>query len=134
MNPDNFPDGTSGLLHLNGPQALAYCRNRYIGTDFARTERQRKVIAQIIKKTKKLSVSEINDLADIVLPMISTNLSQGEVMSLLLNAKEYLNYKIVNGRMPINGSYKYMKVRGASVLGVNFDKNKKYWYKLVYGK
>ena len=55
-------------------------------------------------------------------------------MSLLLNAKEYLNYKIVNGRMPINGSYKYMKVRGASVLGVNFDKNKKYWYNLVYGK
>ena len=113
---------------------MAYSRIRYIGTDFARTERQRKVIAQIIKKTKKLSVSEINDLADIVLPMISTNLSQGEVMSLLLNAKEYLNYKIVNGRMPINGSYKYMKVRGASVLGVNFDKNKKYWYNLVYGK
>ena len=124
----------SGVYHLNGVQTLAYSRIRYIGTDFARTERQRKVIAQIIKKTKKLSVSEINDLADIVLPMISTNLSQGEVMSLLLNAKEYLNYKIVNGRMPINGSYKYMKVRGASVLGVNFDKNKKYWYKLVYGK
>ena len=123
----------SGVYHLNGVQTLAYSRIRYIGTDFARTERQRKVIAQIIKKTKKLSVSEINDLADIVLPMISTNLSQGEVMSLLLNAKEYLNYKIVNGRMPINGSYKYMKVRGASVLGVNFDKNKKYWYKLVYG-
>ncbi len=124
----------SGVYHLNGVQTLAYSRIRYIGTDFARTERQRKVIAQIIKKTKKLSVSEINDLADIVLPMISTNLSQGEVMSLLLNAKEYLNYKIVNGRMPINGSYKYMKVRGASVLGVNFDKNKKYWYNLVYGK
>ena len=124
----------TGIYHLNGIQALAYSRVRYVGTDFARTERQRKVISQIIKKTKKLSVSELNDLADIVLPMITTNLSQGEVMSLLVNAKEYLNYKIVNGRMPINGSYKYMTVRGASVLGVNFDKNKKYWYKLVYGK
>ena len=124
----------TGIYHLNGIQALAYSRVRYVGTDFARTERQRKVISQIIKKTKKLSVSELNDLADIVLPMITTNLSQGEVMSLLVNAKEYLNYKIVNGRMPINGSYKYMTVRGASVLGVNFAKNKKYWYKLVYGK
>ena len=124
----------SGVYHLNGVQALAYSRVRYVGTDFARTERQRKVIGEIIKKTKKLSVSELNSLADIVLPMVSTNLSKGEVMSLVMNAKEYLNYKIVNGRMPINGSYKYMKVRGASVLGVNFETNKKYWYKLVYGK
>lgn len=124
----------SGTYHLNGIQALAYSRVRYVGTDFARTERQRKVIGQIIKKTKGMSVSELNKLADVVLPMLSTNLTKGEVMSLIMNAKEYLNYKMVNGRMPIDGSYKYMKVRGASVLGVNFDKNKKYWYNLVYGK
>ena len=124
----------SGKYHLNGVQTLAYSRIRYIGTDFGRTERQRVVIGEIIKKTKTLSVSELNDLADIVLPMISTNLSKGEVMSLLLSAKEYLNYKVVNGRMPIDGSYRYMTIRGASVLGVNFDKNKKYWYNLVYGK
>ena len=124
----------SGKYHLNGVQALAYSRVRYVGSDFARTERQRNVMGQIIKKTKTLSVSELNSMADIVLPMVSTNLTQGEVMSLLVNAKEYLNYKIVNGRMPIDGSYKYMKIRGASVLGVNFDKNKRYWYNLVYGK
>ena len=123
-----------GNIHLNGVQALAYTRVRYVGTDFARTERQRKVMTQIIKRTKKLSAGEISKLADIVLPMVSTNLSKGEVMSLVLNAKEYLNYKVVQGRMPINGSYKYMKVRGASVIGVDFKKNKKYWYKLVYNK
>ncbi len=133
-NANLIKQNSSGQYHLNGIQALAYSRVRYVGTDFARTERQRKVMTQIIKKAKKLSVSEINDLADIVLPMITTNLSKSEVMSMLLNAKEYLNYSIVNGRMPINGSYKYMTIRGASVLGVNFDKNKKYWYKLVYGK
>lgn len=124
-----------GTYHLNGVQALAYSRIRYVGNaDFGRTERQRKVIGEIIKKTKKLSVSELNDLADIVLPMVSTNLSQGEVMSLLVNAKEYLNYSVVNGRMPIDGSYKYLKIRGASVLGVDFQSNRKYWYNLVYGK
>ena len=126
---------SSGRYHLNGVQALAYSRIRYVGQgDFGRTERQRKVLTQLIKKTKKLSLSELNDLADIILPMLSTNLKQGEVMSLLLNAKEYLNYKVVSGRMPIDGSYKYLTIRGASVLGVNFDKNRKYWYNLVYGK
>lgn len=133
-NQDLVKINKSGKYHLNGVQTLAYSRIRYIGTDFGRTERQRVVIGEIIKKTKTLSVSELNDLADIVLPMISTNLSKGEVMSLLLSAKEYLNYKVVNGRMPIDGSYRYMTIRGASVLGVNFDKNKKYWYNLVYGK
>ena len=133
-NQDLVKINKSGKYHLNGVQTLAYSRIRYIGTDFGRTERQRVVIGEIIKKTKTLNVSELNDLADIVLPMISTNLSKGEVMSLLLSAKEYLNYKVVNGRMPIDGSYRYMTIRGASVLGVNFDKNKKYWYNLVYGK
>ena len=90
-NANLIKQNSTGIYHLNGIQALAYSRVRYVGTDFARTERQRKVMAEIIKKTKKLSVSEINDLADIVLPMITTNLSKGEVMSLLLNAKEYLN-------------------------------------------
>jgi len=126
---------STGKYHLNGVQALAYSRVRYVGHgDFGRTERQRKVMAQIIKKTKGLSVSELDDLADIVLPLISTNLSQGEVMSLLMSAKEYLNYDVVNGRMPIDDSYKYLMIRGASVLGVDFDENRDYWYDLVYGE
>ena len=126
----------SGKYHLDGVQALAYSRIRKVGGsgDFGRTERQRKVLTQLVKNTKNLSVSELNHLADILLPMMSTNLKKGEVMSLLLNAKDCLNYKLVSGRMPIDGSYKYLTIRGASVLGVNFDKNKKYWYNLVYGK
>lgn len=125
----------TGSYHLNGVQALAYSRIRYVGNaDFGRTERQRKILAEVIKKTKNMSVSELNNLADILLPMFSTNLTQGEVMSLLLNAKECLNYELVSGRMPIDGSYKYMTVRKASVLGVDFVANKKYWYQLVYGE
>ncbi len=123
-----------GVYHLNGAQALAYSRIRYVGTDFGRTERQRTILTKIIKKAKKMSASEINHLADVVLPMVTTNLSQGEVMSLLINASDYLNYDVVSGRMPIDGSYKYLTIRGASVLGVNFADNRRYWYKLVYGK
>ena len=70
-NQDLVKINKSGKYHLNGVQTLAYSRIRYIGTDFGRTERQRVVIGEIIKKTKTLSVSELNDLADIVLPMIS---------------------------------------------------------------
>lgn len=125
----------AGTVHLNGAQALTYSRIRHLGQgDFGRTERQRKVMTAIISKARKMSLSELNKLADVVLPMVSTNLSQGDVMGLLMNASSYLNYNIVSARMPINGSYRYLTIRKASVLGVDFNANRKYWYKLVYGK
>ena len=44
----NMPDGP-GLVHMTGRIALAYMRTRATGSggDFARTERQRKVVAQL---------------------------------------------------------------------------------------
>ena len=126
--------GKGGMTHLNGKQALAYTRVRYYGNgDFERTERQRKVLTQIFQKAKQMSVSELNKLADVVLPMISTNLTQGEVMSLIVNSPEYLTYDLESHRIPIDGSFAYTEAGNASVLGVNFKMNRKYWYETVYG-
>ncbi|WDU82062.1 LCP family glycopolymer transferase [Caloramator sp. Dgby_cultured_2] len=42
-----------GLQLLNGRQALAYSRIRYVGNaDYERTERQRRVLTQIFNKVK----------------------------------------------------------------------------------
>ena len=132
---DKIDLSKAGWLHLNGKQAVAYSRVRYVGNaDFGRTERQRKVLTEIFKKSKKLSVKELDDLANIVLPMLTTNLSQGEVLSLLLNSPDYLTYDLVSARMPVDGSFKYMTVRKMSVLGVDFAKNRRYWYNKVYGE
>lgn len=124
----------AGKMHLSGKQALAYARVRYVGNaDFERTERQRKVLTEIFKKAKKMSLSELDDFADVLLPLITTNLTRTEVLSILVNSPEYLSYDLQSKRIPIDGSYTYMKVNGASVLGVDFAKNRKYWYKNVYG-
>lgn len=125
-----------GLVHMNGKQALAYTRVRYVGQgDFERTERQRKVLSRIVEKAKTMKVSELNKLADVVLPLISTNLTQGEVMSLIVNSPEYLSYDLESYRIPIDHSYSYVDLEsGAAVLGVNFRMNKKFWYEKVYGE
>ena len=47
---DYIPVTTAGLQKLNGLQATAYCRIRYVGNDFARTQRQRTVIEKVAKK------------------------------------------------------------------------------------
>lgn len=85
---------TSGTQVLNGTQAVAYARIRYTsGGDFKRTERQRLVMEKIFEKVKGSSISTINQLANEILPEVSTNLSTSE---LLLLAKDVFSYNITD--------------------------------------
>ena len=60
-----MPDGP-GLVHMTGRIALAYMRARATGSggDFARTERQRKVVSQLFDKCRSLSLLELVGLKD----------------------------------------------------------------------
>ena len=49
---DYTPVTEPGLQTLNGLQATAYCRIRYIGDDFERTQRQRDVLVAMMEKAK----------------------------------------------------------------------------------
>ena len=74
----------AGSQTLDGVQAVAYSRIRYTsGGDYKRTERMRTVIEAMLKKAKSLSIGQLNKLADTVLPRISTNISSGEILSLI---------------------------------------------------
>lgn len=85
---------SSGMQTLNGVQAVAYARIRYTeGGDAKRTERMRDVIEAMAKKAKTLSIGEINDLIDNILPMVYTNISVSDMLALLPNA---MSYKIVD--------------------------------------
>ena len=135
------PEGTdyldptlSGIVHLNGPQALAYCRIRYIGTDFARTERQRKVLSAIISKAPATLLSNPIEMINGILPNLTTNLTEAEVRSLSLQAAKLLTYDIIQGSVPIEGSYSNASIRGMSVLEVDFEKNKEYIRTEIYGE
>ncbi|NLZ46158.1 MAG: LCP family protein, partial [Clostridiales bacterium] len=124
-----------GNMTLNGNRALAYCRIRYnVGDDFGRTERQRKVISAAINQVKGLSLSEIDKLAKIVMPETETNLSEGELASLLLNSVSYMNYSQQQLQIPATGTWTNATIRGASVLSVNFVKNAKLLQETIYGK
>ena len=73
-------------------QAVAYSRIRYTeGGDYKRTERMRDVIEAMAKKARTLSVGEVNDMLDQILPLIYTNISVSDMLALLPDA---MNYKI----------------------------------------
>ena len=80
---------TPGRQKLNGLQATAYCRIRYIGNDFARAERQRTVLAAVMDEAQKASVSDLNKILDKVLPHVATSLDVDEMVGMLSNVTKY---------------------------------------------
>ena len=129
---DNLPK--SGRYTLNGVQALAYARIRYVGTDFARTQRQRKIIEEMFKKAKDMSLSELDEFLERILPNITTNLEKGQIFSLILNASDYLSYERTQQSIPNLGSFKNMVIDGMMVLGIDFEKYNKELKESIYGK
>ena len=131
---DNVDTSQAGMVHLNGPQALAYCRNRYIGTDFGRTERQRKVLAEVFKKLPKAVATNPQELFGSLMPNLTTNLTQTECFRLALQAEKLLTYDIISDNIPQPGTYTDATIRQMSVLEVDFDANIRYLKEKIYGE
>ena len=80
----------TGKQNLNGVQALAYSRIRYTaGGDYKRTERMRDVLIATFNKAKTLSVTELNNILDIALPDVYTNIKTSEIKALIPDAIKY---------------------------------------------
>ena len=123
-----------GDLHLNGNQALAYARLRHVGnSDYDRTARQRKVIKEMIKKSKKLSIIEMDKLANKIFPQIKTDVTEGEMAELLIEMLEHRKYKVQEFRVPMDDTYANQVVNGMDVLDVDFWTNSEMLKKKVYG-
>ncbi len=90
----------AGPNTLDGYTALRYCRLRKIDSNFGRIERQRKTIQALMDKAKDLSILELNDAADEVLPLIDTNIDTKTFMSLLKSAPKFLDLKAEQYQVP----------------------------------
>ncbi len=131
---DYLDTSLSGNVHLNGPQALAYCRNRYIGSDFARTERQRKVISAAMKNVPLALVTNGGALIDGLMSNITTNMTKTELSGLMMQAPLMLTYDMVSGSIPLEGTYSNANIRGMAVLEIDFEANKQYIQEEIYGR
>lgn len=79
-----------GHIHLNGEEALKYCRMRYEDPrgDFGRQERQRQVIQAVIKKGA--SVSTLANYGDVLTALeknVKTSLTQEQMFDMQKNYK-----------------------------------------------
>lgn len=96
----------SGLQVLNGKQAVAYSRIRYVGNgDFERTERQKRVLTAMIEKfeTQIKDITTLPKMINEILPLIETSLDFQTILNLGINYLKNPDIEIEQSRFPVDG-------------------------------
>ncbi len=102
---DKYSLSESGFQHLNGRQAVAYSRIRMVGNGiYGRSERQVKVLNELLKKYTELSTTSKLSALDDILRMIATNISRDDIekyaFDFLPNAR---NLQLQTMGIPVEG-------------------------------
>ncbi len=138
-----------GTQTLNGQQTLGYCRIRHgvrqadgsypgvytasgKGDDYGRTERQRLTIQAILTKVKQLSLTEVIDLTSVILPNVTTDLTEDQIYSYLVAAFKMGTTTIDQFSLPIDGGYTSQTINGQDCLVLDLDSNKSALKKFIF--
>ncbi len=127
---DMLKTTSAGVYHLSGVQALSHARNRRVGSDYARTQRQRDLIQAMVAKAKTLSIFQLNGLLDKVLPLVTTNIPEKSIKDLFVDLPSYLTYDIQSTRIPGDGMFSEKNYN----LIPDLERNCFALYELVYGE
>ena len=118
---------------VDGWAAEVYVRTRHANngdSDFNRTDRQRAVVAQVLEKLKGKSLLEINALVDKLLPMVLTDMTNGDITNYITELLPLLpkmtleSMQCPNAEMDRWGETKDIFHNGQIQSILNFDSNK----------
>ena len=122
----NMPKGP-GMTHMTGRIALAYMRDRSSGSgDFSRTQRQRNVINELLKKCRSMSLSDLSAVYNTINQAegIDTDMDALELLTAFQQGYSLLSGEFIENNIPDSHTYSYGTLRGSSVLNVKWDKNR----------
>ena len=132
--PEPKPEDLEAIVdtyHLNGVQAVSYCRIRYTASlDMGRTERQRRVIKLCVDKAKKAGLTTIFDIMDEVFPMVKTSLNKTQILKLI---PTLIGYKLENtAGFPVN--YKFSNIKGSIIVPTTLESNVSLIHDFLFGE
>lgn len=114
-----------GTQRLGAPGVMAYIRLRKTdGDEFGRTERQRKVLAQVFSQVQAMSLTEMMGLAQQLLNEIETNMTLADVMDAVSAVYEYRGGTLEMMRLPIGGGYENATRHGMMVYELDWEANR----------
>ena len=115
---------SQGSQLLSGDQALFYARIRSLDADgdFSRTSRQRKLLSSLLEAYQNASLSTLLTLLSDILPMITTDMTQTQIVGLATDLFPLLaDLTVVSQQIPADGTYSGKSIRGMSVLVADMD-------------
>lgn len=124
---------SAGMVHLNGMQAMAHCRDRYTDSDFGRVMRGQDTLLALAEKAQNMEVDACLDIAGEIMSFVETNLTDEEVKEL---GKAVLTMDVENvgqNRLPADGTYKSGTFDGVWCIRPNLEKNAQILKSYIYG-
>lgn len=123
----------SGVQTLNGKQALAYTRTRYIGNgDYERTERQRTVLTALFNKVMQSGPTKLPSLVSSLLPYTNTSIDKGEILGLGTTVLTSGIKNLDQERFPIDGYAKDSSIGGVSYIVTDLKATSDHIHKYIY--
>jgi LCP family protein required for cell wall assembly len=123
---------TPGKQYLNGEQALSYSRIRKIDTDYQRAKRQRTVLISLLNRYKEKPAAEMLALLDDILPMVTTNMTNAEIIGIAMEVLPMLSSSRIDTlRIPVDGTFQQGDVQVRPGLknwfqyNIDFEANRK---------
>lgn len=113
----------AGSQLLKGKAALEYSRIRKLDSDFKRMERQRKVIMALFTKMKGSNPGKLTETVEALMPEITTNLTDGEMMNMILGVGSYSSYSFDQLMLPIETYEAKKYIRGMEMYDINWVEN-----------
>lgn len=129
-----------GENHLNGDQALGYCRIRDVGTaekefnDFGRTSRQRTLLNAIFEKYKEKNLIDLLLIINRLLPKVTTDITSTDFANYMRKAYSIGLKEIQDLRIPADGTYQSTYIRDMSVIIPNLTENVKILHEFIFGE
>ena len=131
----NMIDGeyTGGKFLLNGAQAVAYSRIRYIGGDGERTGRQQEVLSGLLRRAKQRTVFSWPSIVHGVVPHCETSLGLADMIKLAPFAIGHI--EVENRTFPgeAEGVYNTENENGQDVIGFDEELMVQNLHRFIYG-
>lgn len=118
---------------LNGEKALSFARLRSVDSDWVRVTRQRRVIQSCVNGLREADLRTLYNMADEVLPMISTNFTRMELAMLLPRLLRFRGVELEQMTIPAKGTYGGTVVMGGrNAYAPDFEKNARLLHEFLY--
>ena len=124
----------TGMVHLNGLLATAYCRIRYTDSDYVRVMRQQEVLLSVARQVQDMDVNDLMAIVDTLTEKISTNLEPEELKELSTAGLVMEIDDVEQNRIPVDGTFKSGTFDGTWMIKPDFEKNAELLHDFIYGE